>query len=438
MSRIHHRPRGRTNRDVWLLCIASALGSGAYLGMQQLLNPLYMLRLGYGPETVGSIWAAGSLSFCAACLLGGILGTRVGSGRTLAAGVVIFTLGLAMPPLTGSVPRAWQLAWLVAGQITISIGWSMQVVSVIAAMAEVTDVRNRRGAYAIREASASGGMLLGAAIGGLLPAAIASGLGTTTETPEPYALALWVTVLGGALTLVPAVALLRRPSGAAPLHVAAPARESAAGAPAARQRFRLQGALLILVVCGFMTNAAHAACKTFAAVYMDSVFAMPTSLIGAVTSAGMGATTLAALGAGRLARRRSSAQMMVLGAVGIVVALLIMALVPGPLGAALGVIGVYGILGLWRPAYQALQMETARPEERSMVSAASSMGMSLGFGLMGIAGGRIATGPGYPVVFLTGAALAALSAVLAGTLARRSRREAMSPGASPALEEPSA
>lgn len=434
MARKYHRRQADYSREVWLLCIVSALGSGSYLGMHQLLSALYVLRLGYGPETVGTLSATGAIAFSASCLVGGYLGTRLGNRQTLGLGVIIFTLGMAMPPLVVIIPGAVRFGWLLAAQVVISLGWSMQVVSVIAAMAAVTDVRSRRSAYALREVFASVGMLLGALIGGLLPGAIAGLQGGTTDLPGPYGLALWVTVAGGAATLGP-ILLMRRAAAIAERALPALHQDGVApgcGSPGdasagavtdtPRSRFRVGPALLLLAACGFATNAGHAACKTFAAVYMDTIFGLPTAVIGSVTSAGMGATALAALASGRLGRGRSSGHMMMVGALGMVAALLVMGLLRAPAGAMLGVVGVYGVLGLWRPAYQALQMEIARPEERSVVSALSSMGMSLGFGSMGIVGGYLAKGAGYPVVFFAGAGAALLSAVLASVLARQGKR----------------
>ncbi|MFO7697224.1 MAG: MFS transporter, partial [Anaerolineae bacterium] len=341
------RETGRYSREVWLLCIISALGAGAYLGVHQLLSSLFVLRLGYGADTVGTLSATGAMSFSAACLLGGFLGTRLGARRTLMLGVITFALGMAMPPLASVIPISARLGWLLAAQVVISTGWSTQVVSVVTAMAAVTDVRNRRGAYALREAFSSGGMLLGALIGGLLPGALAALLGTTTDLPGPYGLALWVSVAIGGITLFPilmvsadtapgtAAARTAEPGRAAaqvpvpapPVAALEPGVGTAVGtgaetdapvAPARRRPgiLRLDRALLILIACGFATNAAHAACKTFEAVYLDTVFGVPTSVIGTVTSLGMGATAVAALSSGRVGRRRNSGQMMLLGASG--------------------------------------------------------------------------------------------------------------------------
>ncbi len=411
------RPYGR---DVWLLCATSALGSGAFLGIHQLLNALFVLRLGYGPQLVGTLSAIGALSFSCSSLLGGFLGTRIGTRSMMMLGVGINLVGMSLLPLTPLIPLSLRFAWLVAAQIISSSGWSMQVVGVIATMAAVTEPATRRGAYALREAGAGLGMFLGALLGGMMPEWIAGYLQTTTETPAPFQFALWVSVIVGAVTLVP-VRLIQPAS--------TQARASAGHAP-----FRVTSGLLMLLACGFATNAAHAACKTFSAVYMDTTYRLPTSIIGTVTSAGLLLAIVAALSSTRLAARRSSGQMMILGATGILVSLILMSVIRHPVGAVVGVVGVYGILGVWRPAYQSLQMEVARPEWRSLVSGASAMGMSLGFGSMSLGGGHIVAAAGYTTVFGAGAVAALVSVAVAALLTARQARSAREPELEQAVE----
>jgi len=85
---------------------------------------------------------------------------------------------------------------------------------------------------------------------------------------------------------------------------------------------------------------------------------------------------------------------------------------------ALGVVGALGLQGLWKPVFQSLQMEIARPEWRAMVSGITAMGMSLGFGTMSYGGGRIVASAGYQQVFLVGVFLAAASAIVSLALRR--------------------
>ncbi|MGI6366825.1 MAG: MFS transporter [Anaerolineae bacterium] len=432
MSASRMRAPGGYDRRVWLLCLASALGAGSYLGMHQLLNALFVLRLGYGPEFWGTVAATGAFSFSMSCMLGGYLGTRLGPFRTLALGAVTYTLGMAMPPLTGALPAGLQRIWMLLAQVVISSGWSLQVVNVIAALGTVTQGSRGRGPFTLNEVFSSGGMLLGAAVGGMLPGAIARLQGVSTELPGPYALALWVAVAGGLANWLP-IGMLQRGAGRVPVAPSsAPARSSASDGPRTqpRRRIPLEGILLLLAACGFATNAGHAACKTFATVYLDRVFALPSATIGAITSSGMCATALTALIAGRLGRRLPSGLMMIVGALGMALALLTMALWRAPAGAVLGLIGVFGVLGLWRPAYQSLQMEMARPEQRAAVSGLTSMSMSLGFGGMGLVGGQVVARAGYAPVFLAGTVAALISAGLAMILTRRTRRRAGQGGAS--------
>jgi len=394
----------RYNRNVWLLCSASALGSGAFLGVRQLLNALYALRLGFGPEWVGTLFATGALAFSLSSLCGGALGTRLGPRRTMLLGVGINIVGMALLPLTQAMPEAWRFPWLIASQIVSSGGWALYVVNTPATMAAFTTVSNRRGAFALREACSGAGVLLGSFVGGLLPGFIAHLSGTSTDLAGPYGHALWASVIVGSLTLVP-VFLLAPPA-------------VITRAQAKRTPFRVGWALVLLVACAFANNASHAACKAYASVYMDVVHRLPTSLIGTITSVGMLTSIVAALSSSWFARRLNSRQVMRLGALGIAGSLLVMALVPHWLGTAVGLIGVYGLLGMWRPAYSATQMDMAPPAWRSLVSGTCSMGMSLGFGSLSYGGGYLVTHMGYPWVFAAGAVMALLSSLMAVLLGR--------------------
>ncbi|MBM3188295.1 MAG: MFS transporter, partial [Chloroflexi bacterium] len=84
----------RHSRDVWLIAAASGLCSSAFLGMMQLLKVLYVLRLGCGPELVGTLFAAGALSFSLSSLPGGALGARFGPRRMMIVASLALAVGL--------------------------------------------------------------------------------------------------------------------------------------------------------------------------------------------------------------------------------------------------------------------------------------------------------------------------------------------------------
>ncbi|MBC7234459.1 MAG: MFS transporter [Chloroflexi bacterium] len=407
-------------RDVWLLCIASGLGAGAYLGLQQLLTPLFLLRIGYGPELLGTVSAVGAVSFSASSAVGGALGSKMGPRGVMRLGVLITMMGIGLFPLAELVPESFRFLWVLFGQMVSSSGWAFFVVNVIAAIAAFAAPEQRRGAYALREAFAGLGTFGGSFVGGLLPGVFASLLGSTTEVAWPYRVSLWA-------ALVVAVAWL------VPLALVAPVQASRSTGSTAGH-FRPSLPLVLLLLVAFLNNGAHASCKSFASAYMDRVFHLPTALIGAVTSAGMFMAIPAALSSPQLSKGRGNGFVMGISSLGVAAGLAIMGTVPHWLGTAAGLIGVYAILAFWRPAFQALQMDIAEPQWRAVVSGASAMGMSLGFGSVSWTGGYVVTHWGYRSEFLLGAGLAVLAGLVAMLLQRRLCQGAMAEQGLPSLK----
>lgn len=391
-------------RDVWLLTLAMTLGYGAFLGLRDLLSPLLWLRLGYGPEIVGNLFATGALSYCAFSLPAGALGTRLGARRTMLLGLFISAAGQALLPFAGSIPAAWRTACLFTSQATSTAGWSLFTVNAVTTMANVTTARNRRGAYAMIEVGSGVGMLVGALLGGLLPGLLAHVLRATTDMPRPYSLGLWAGVATFLVMLVP-VSLVRPP-------------EQSARAAQARAPWRVERWLVLLMLSALTLMATSASCRAFIAAYMDTELGLATSLVGTVTSVAMGASIVASFSSSRVARRLGNARVMFLSTAGMALSLALIALTRQWVLVGLGVVGALGLQGLWKPVFQALQMEIAPPEGRAMVSGATAMGMSLGFGSMSFGGGRIVTAVGYRSVFAVGAGLALASALVSLALRR--------------------
>jgi len=397
----------RFHRDIWMLGAAGALLTGSYLGMAQLLRVIYVLRLGRGPEFVGTLFATGSLSFMLASLPGAALGRRFGSRRMLLVGGTITVVGMATFLLTEFVPGVWRWFWPLGAEVIASAGWSILVVNMVTSLLAVTVAENRKSAYALREALAGGGMFLGALLGGMLPTIFAGLLGTTTDDTAPYRYGLAVAALLGLAGLVPLVFI--RPTPSAPL------------APAGGTTWSSLFPLAPLLTCGFLYNAGAASCKAFAYAYMDREFLLPTFAVGAISSVGMALAVLGALSSPGLARQRGSGFPMMVASAGLAGSLLAMALIRHWAAAGLGTISMFVLSSLFVPAYQVLQMEMADPEWRWLVAGAGNMGMSLGFGTMSVAGGYIAATAGYPRVFLLGALFALSSAAAMWSILRRRR-----------------
>jgi hypothetical protein len=64
------------NRDVRLYMVTWILAGFCFVGIYMVLFNLYLLRLGYDPEFIGLVNAAGSLAFAILSLPAGALGGR--------------------------------------------------------------------------------------------------------------------------------------------------------------------------------------------------------------------------------------------------------------------------------------------------------------------------------------------------------------------------
>jgi predicted MFS family arabinose efflux permease len=397
----------QVSREVWLLCLATGLINAGYLSMMGLLKTIFVLRLGYDADFVGTIMAAGSLSFALSSLLGGILGGRFGARRMMIAGAAVVAGGMALLPLTEFVPQAVQPLWPPLVQVVTSTGWAWVAVNLVPALTVFSLPENRRDAYGLKEAAAGLGMFLGAIVGGLLPAFFAAALHLSLDTPAPYRYALMASVLVALAALIPVTRVSDVPrlqAGAAtPVRASVAALRPFAG----------------LILAALLNHAAVASSRVFYPAYLDRVFFMPTALIGVIASIGTLLAVVGSLNGPRVIGSRSSGFGMIVASLGLTASLLLMGLFEHRLAAAIGTIGTLALIGLWTLAYQVLQMEMAEPAQRSLVAGVGWMGMSLGFTVMSFAGGQIVTAYGYQPLFLVGALLSAASAVVMWRIAHR-------------------
>lgn len=396
------------SREVWQLSLATGLINAGYLSMMGLLKTIFVLRLGYGADFVGTLMAAGSLSFALSSLLGGVLGGRFGARRAMIVGAAVIAGGMAFLPLTEFVPRSVQPFWPALVQVVTSAGWAWVAVNLVPALMAFSRPENRKGAYGLKEAGAGLGMFSGAIVGGLLPGLFAGAFGLSLETAAPYRYALIVATLVAAAALIPALRLADVPrTGQATTHVHASAAALRPFAP--------------LILAALLNHAAVASVRVFYPAYLDRVFALPTSLIGVIASVGTLLAVGGSLAGPRLIGGRSSGFGMMIASAGMAASLLLLGLFDDWRLAGLGTVGTLALMGLWTLAYQVLQMEMAEPSQRSLVAGVGWTGMSTGFTLMSFGGGQIVAAHGYRPMFLLGAGLSATSALLMWRLSRRAQ-----------------
>jgi MFS family permease len=388
------------SRDARLLIIVTGILAISFFGLYALLRVIYVLRLGYGPEYVGIFSATGALTYMSMGVPSGALGARLGTRKAMLIGASIIVVGMILLPLTEFVPRALRDFWPFFSQVVLTSGWSMCNVNLVPALMASTTEWNRNSAYALSSAFRETGTLVGTFVGGLLPGMFAGLFAQSLDDPAPYRLALW----GGAMLAVVALIPLRRIKKAAAPMVKTHADRSRSPAPV------LPIALMAIYI--FIRHAGWATCQSFCNAYMDADLHLSTSVIGLITSVVQVVAIVASLLTPRMMARYNNGGALLITTVGVALGLLPLGLIPHWAAAGIGRIGYQLATAMWIPVLQVFQMELVDAEWRALTYGITSMAMGLGFGALSLAGGYIIAALGYRSVFLIGAALELVSAVV--------------------------
>ena len=405
LSMLTSPPRFR--RDVNMLLIAIGLLAVSFFGIQSFLKTFYILRLGYGLVFLGLFNAAGAVSYMAMSLPGGALGDRLGVTRTMRIGVVVTTVGMAMLPLTESVPPFARYYWPIFSQMVVSGGYALFSINLVPALMGLTSDENRNSAYAMSSVVRGLGTFVGTPFAGLLPGLIAVLIGVSLNSSAPYRLALWLSPVVALLALIP---LLR----IAEAEQIDPQEEKAT----------LQGAfpvasvgLLILFVS--FSQAAGATCHSFCTAYLDTEFHLSTSRIGLISSVGQFASIFAPMLLPMLARRRGNGWTLMATTIGGAVSMVPLILIPQWFAAAIGQFGSLVLSAVRMPALQVYQMEMIERRWRSLAYGAVSTAMGLSFALVSFSGGQIIARWGYTSLFVMGVSLSLVGATIMWGLLKR-------------------
>jgi len=398
------------SRDARLLIIVTGILAVSFFGLYALLRVLYVLRLGYGPEYIGIFSATGALTYMAMGVPSGALGARLGMRKAMLIGASIVVVGMILLPLTEFTPLALRDFWPFFSQVILTAGWSMCNVNLVPALMVSTTDWNRNSAYALSSAFRETGTLIGTFVGGLLPGLFAGLLAQSLDDPAPYRFALWV---GAGLAAVALIPLRRIKKAAAPM-VKTHTDKSHSPAPVLP--------ITLMAIYIFIRHAGWATCQSFCNAYMDADLQLSTSSIGLITSVVQVVAIIASLLTPRMMDRYNNGGALLLTTVGVALGLLPLGLIPHWTAAGIGRIGYQIATAMWIPVLQVFQMELVDAEWRALTYGITSMAMGLGFGTLSLAGGYIIAALGYRSVFLIGAGLEIVAAVVLWAILRKQKR----------------
>jgi MFS family permease len=392
---------------VTIAVVGFAVDGGVYA---VLLN-LFLLRLGYGTEQIGLINAAGTLTFALFSLPAGALGARLGSRRMLLIGLGMLFVGCMLIPFADMLVPKWRLPWLLVNEVVLYIGLALYFVNTAPYIMEVVSPTQRNQIFSLQTALLSLAAFAGSLVGGLLPSTLAALLGATTEQPAPYRYALLV----AGLALLVAILALRgaRPNpeeseGAAAAQRAEPAAAAAAITPAKS----VVGLLALIALVRLLQVAGLAALTTFFNVYLDTELLLPTAIIGVIIACGRLLGVPAALTTSALTARFGNRAVVIGASLGTALSILPIALIPHWGAAGLSFIGVIALSWIRYAASTVYFLELVPPARRATVSGVTEMAAGITFTVLTFGGGYAIALIGYRSLFLAGAVLTGLSALV--------------------------
>ncbi|MFN8441468.1 MAG: MFS transporter [Caldilineaceae bacterium] len=399
--RFNQSPLSRFRVDAQLLIIGSGLIAVSFFGVQQLLKNLYLLRLGYDLSYIGLFSATGSLTYMVMSLLSGVIATRFNNRSVTLFGIIVTIGGMALLPVTDLMPSLWRYWFPLFAQFVVTLGWAFYNISFVPALMAAATAENRNAAFALTSTFRGLGTFVGTLVGGFLPSLFALLLKQPVEQPGPYRASLFVGAALGIMALVP---ILRIKNTDTTVRASGEVEEIEAAFPI------LGMVLLILHV--YFGNSGSALCQTFCSAYMDTQLHLSTAFIGLLTGIGQFVAIVSPLIAPRLAQRRGNAWILMMTTGGAALSLLPLIYIPNWLGAGIGSLGTITLAAMWMPALQVYQMEMVTKRWRTIAYGILSMGMSLTFTSVSLAGGYIATHWGYQALFQLGVAASLIGSLL--------------------------
>ncbi len=403
------------SRDLRLFLITAALVALAWDGVRTVVFNLYLLRLGYGPEFVGVVSAAGAFSFGLLCPVAGAMGTRWGSRKMLVTGLGLTAAGFCLLPLAESVALDLRTGWLLGTTILTFLGLALYLVNGLPYMMGATGTRERNHAFSIHSAllplAAFGGNL----VGGVLPGFLASLLGVPLTEAAPYRYTLWL----AALLLLPAVPVLISARSAGRLQVQAPvATPNQSGS----SRVPI-GPLLAIALFTALRFGGRGPVVSFFNVYLDDGLGVSTALIGALSATAMLIAVPAALLAPLMVARRGNVRTIAWGMVGLALFTLPLALIPSWSVAGLAYIGSSAMFALTVGPLRVFSQELVAPRWQASMASAFMMGAGLSLAAFSLLGGYIIVAQGYRTLFLLSVGLIAAATLLFWVYFRTPRGE---------------
>ncbi|MEM7335174.1 MAG: MFS transporter [Chloroflexota bacterium] len=388
------------------LFLINVLAYGATVeGISAVLLNLYLLRLGYGTEFIGTINSAGLFIFALVSLPIGAV-QRFSSRQMMQFGQVMSLIGILGIPLAYYITEG-QAALLIGSRILAMVGLSAYFVHQIPFAMDITKPAWHNKALSITMAVFSLAAFLGSWFGGLLPQLFGNLLNLPLTDARPYQMPMFL----ASVLILPAMMAIRLiPNQLTPeANDEEKAEETATGITVNWRH--LVGLVAVILVVRMFQTAGVGVVNTFSNVYFDDALSVPTSQIGFISGLGRLLGVPMSLIIPWLITRYDNFKLVHISLGLIVLLILPMALIPYWPIAALALISINSMGSLRYLSFVGFTMSLVSDKQRSLMSGAGEMAIGGGFAVSSFIGGYLIAWYGYRELFLFGASMTVIGAV---------------------------
>jgi MFS family permease len=365
------------------LYLASAILTGAALGIYRLLFNFYALSLRLDEGIIGNLVTVNSLTALILALPMGYLADRLGRKAALLLGGTLTAAAIAVMVLWPSQGIFYAMA------VVMGAAQSLSTVTMAPFLLENSGVEERTYLFSLSQGLAMTASFVGNSVGGYLPGWIGQARGIEATSSRAYAGALGIIAAVATVGLIPLLAL-RTP------HLAAAQRSLFAPLGYAVKNF---GKISRLVLPMLITSIGAGLFMPFLNVFFRVVYHQPDPVIGNVLAWGALAMGIGLLIAPPIADRIGKIQLVVITQGLSIPFLVMLGYAPWFWLSALAHYARLSLMNMGGPVYNAFVMERVDPQGRAMVASLTSMASSFGWAFSPSISGWLQVHYGFGPVF---------------------------------------
>ena len=400
----------RLPRDVQLYAWAwFVIGIGTF-GIWAVLFNLYLQRLGMGPEAIGLLLGVGPFIWAIGSIPAAMIGARMGNRQAMNLGVCIQVIAFVLLLSARFLPTALQVGWITTWWMVVWLANALNTVNSTPWIMAVAAPEERASAFTAQMVLLSLGGFVGSLVAGILPGIIAMLTGMDSDSKTAY----WITLLLTPITYMGGYYLFHITKPRPPVKMAATTHQ-AAGIPYLTLIF--VGILIFLQVSG------ESLVRPFYNLYLDSNVGMPLARIGVVFGIAQVLPVVLSLLAPSILTRWGATRAMIAISFANALCCLAMAFILAWLAASASYIAFLSIASIANVVRTVFSQESVDARWRTVVSTVTNIGIVLSQALFTALGGFLIAGYGYRSLFLSGAMMALISALIAWIYLRIGKRQ---------------